>query len=177
MEHYFEWVGQTEIDLYEGRGTEALARVERTWPQLQRSLITRVQIVREQAHDLRGRAATAAATETSDTATRARLLTSAGRDAQRLDREGTPLAAAFAHGLRASVASLRGDGAAARRELERCERAFADDELKPHAMAARRRRGRLIGGDVGRALAESADRWATDQGIRNPERFFAMFGI
>ncbi|HUF47201.1 MAG TPA: protein kinase [Vicinamibacterales bacterium] len=176
-EHYFEWVGQTEIDLYEGRGAEAMARVERTWPVLQGSLITRVQIVREQAHDLRGRAATAAAVETSDAAARARLLADAERDAQTLDREGTPLATAFAHGLRASVASIRGDRETALRELDVCERTFAADELVPHAMAARRRRGCLLGGDEGRALAQSSDEWAAGQGIRNPDRFFAMFGV
>jgi eukaryotic-like serine/threonine-protein kinase len=43
-------------------------------------------------------------------------------------------------------------------------------------MAARRRRGQLLGGDEGRALVESVDVWATAQTIRSPDRFLRMFG-
>jgi hypothetical protein len=46
--------------------------------------------------------------------------------------------------------------------------------MKLHAMAMRRRRGELLGGDEGRALIAAADEWMTSQGIRNPVRMAAM---
>jgi hypothetical protein len=174
QEHYFEWAGQTEIDLYEGLGAAAVERVNGRWRALQGSLITRVQVVRVQAVDLRGRAAAALAA--ADPATRARLLPGVERDARTLDAEGIGLASAFAHRLRASAAVVGGDVEAALAELASAERAFGDLDMVLHATAARRRRGQLTGGDAGRADVAAADAWAASQTIRNPDRFFGMFG-
>ncbi len=48
-------------------------------------------------------------------------------------------------------------------------------EFRTLAAAARRVRGRLLGGDAGRALVAQADQWMSSQGIRNPDRMTALF--
>ena len=176
QEHYFEWMSQVEADLYEGNGPAAIARVDATWKALQRSLLTRVQIVRTQTVDLRGRAASAAARATRDAYARARWLTVAERDARQLDRENVGYAHAFAHRLRASVAAVRGDTGAATQALLASERAFAEADMSLHATATRRSRGMLVGGDEGRQLVQDADAWAAGQKIRDPGRFLGVFG-
>jgi hypothetical protein len=46
--------------------------------------------------------------------------------------------------------------------------------MRLYAAAARRRLGRLIGGDAGKALLVEADTWMASQGIKNPARMTAM---
>ena len=43
-----------------------------------------------------------------------------------------------------------------------------------YAVSARRQRGRLLGGDEGRSLVESADASLAAQLVRNPERMAGM---
>jgi hypothetical protein len=43
-----------------------------------------------------------------------------------------------------------------------------------YAAAARWQRGRILGGEEGRALVVSAERWMTEQGIVNKARMAAM---
>jgi hypothetical protein len=43
-----------------------------------------------------------------------------------------------------------------------------------YAAAALRSRGKLLGGEQGRALSAQAEKWMQDQEILNPERMIAM---
>jgi hypothetical protein len=43
-----------------------------------------------------------------------------------------------------------------------------------HAAAARRRLGRLVGGDEGATLVGAADAWMHAQDVRRPERMTAV---
>jgi hypothetical protein len=43
-----------------------------------------------------------------------------------------------------------------------------------YVAVARRRRGELMGGDVGRSLIDTANAWMIGQSIKSPERMTAM---
>jgi serine/threonine protein kinase len=51
--------------------------------------------------------------------------------------------------------------------LQRAEQGFTDAQREGDAAAVRRRRGQLLGGDEGKALVGAAERWFTEQGVRN----------
>jgi predicted Ser/Thr protein kinase len=77
--------------------------------------------------------------------------------------------------LMAGAANLSGDVAAAVRHLETAEEMFVTAEMAAYLAAARRQRGRLIGGDEGRELVAEADGWLRGQGIRNPHAWARMY--
>jgi hypothetical protein len=176
IEHYFEMLCLTEIDLYEGHGLPAWTRVNTRWRDLKRSLLMRVQTARVQSFDLRARSAIAAAWRAADHAERATLLGVAGRDARRLEREGAPYAGGFAHAIRAGVAAAAGDRDRAAAHLREAEIVFRDQDMQLHAVAARRRLGALMGGDSGRDLVAEADRWLAGETVRDPARFIQTLG-
>src|SRR5262249_56598954 len=72
--------------------------------------------------------------------------------------------------LEAGVARASGDDAAAVARLAAAEDLLVAAELHLMAMAARRQRGRVVGGSDGAALIATADRWMTAQGIGDPAR-------
>jgi hypothetical protein len=47
--------------------------------------------------------------------------------------------------------------------------------LKLNGIAAKRVRGRLMGGDEGRALVRAADEMMLGEGLREPERIATLF--
>jgi serine/threonine protein kinase/tetratricopeptide (TPR) repeat protein len=85
---------------------------------------------------------------------------------RKLQRVGAPAVASTAHG-RAALALARGLPAEAITLLERAETTFLDYQREADAAAVRRRRGQLLGGDEGKALVTSAERWFVEQGVRN----------
>ena len=176
VEHYFELVGLTEIDLYEGNGAAAWDRVSSAWRVLTHSLLMRVQVVRTQLTHLRGRTAVLAARQTSDRSLRDRLLATADRDVRAIEREGTAYAAALALLLRGSISVTRGDHARAIDEFRRAEDQCLAQDMRLHMAAARRARGLLLSGDEGRAVVGSAGAWMSAQLIGDPDRFSQMLG-
>lgn len=94
-QHYWSTLSLAHLDLYEGKGTDALRRIDRDWHRADRAFVFQVQIVFLEALHLRGSACLAAATERSGTA-RAGLLKRAERDAKTLDRHADPYAPACA---------------------------------------------------------------------------------
>jgi serine/threonine protein kinase len=153
LQHYFELLAQTQIDLYEGDADGAWGRVEAVWKVLGRSYLLRIQSVRIEASFLRARAALALAL--ARPAAARPLLAEARRLARRLDRERAPWASAFAEQVRALIAIAGGDRAGAEARLERAERAFAAADMGLFASVLRLRRGQLDGGPAGAA-------WQTD---------------
>ncbi|WP_437333199.1 serine/threonine-protein kinase [Sorangium sp. So ce394] len=167
IQHLSTVNAQALLDMYAGRGADAWSRVSATWRAIESSGLMRVQIMRIQALDLRGRAALAAAEAAAHPAP---LLRAACRAAAALAAEEMPWSRAYARLLRAGVASMRGDDRAARVELEAAIAGFDAREMELHAAAARRRLGELLSGDEGRAVVAAADASMGRRTVRRPER-------
>jgi hypothetical protein len=172
LQHYFELLAQTQIDLYEGDAETAWRRVEAAWRTLERSYLLRIQSVRIEASFLRARVALASALATPAAAPP--RLAVARRLARRLDREGAPWASAFAEQIRALLAVAAGDRAAAEARLERAERAFAAADMGLFASVLRLRRGQLDGGPAGTAWAAEARTALGTQAIADADAMARM---
>ena len=59
IQHWYELIAETQIDLYQGDGERAYRRFVAGWPALRRSLLLQMQHTRHVAVHLRGRAALA----------------------------------------------------------------------------------------------------------------------
>jgi hypothetical protein len=174
-QHSWELYARGEVDLYAGRGPEALSYVNQCWPALRRSLLLRIQGTRIESVYLRARSALMAGVDraTAPDARRA-LFRGAERDAGRLARESALWASGVSGLVLAGVAASRGDRPRAAGLLSEVERRFDATAMPLHAAVARRRRGELLGGQDGRALVQQADGWMAAHAIRNPARMAAM---
>jgi hypothetical protein len=172
LQHFFELLALAEIDLYCGEGMAAWTRVRERWPALKRSLLLGIQELLIHALALRARSGVAAAA--LDSGERRLLLSSAERDARRIEREGAVWGNGLSFAVRAGVAWKRQKREEAHSFLIAAENAFETAEMGLHAAVARRCRGELLGGEPGELLLRAADRWLADQGVRNPERYAAM---
>ena len=170
VQHLTHYYGDTYIDLYEGDGEAAWRRAERTWPEIRASLLLRIQHVKVDVLQLRGRSAVAAAAgaRTPALAPRRRGVRPPARSPA--DGVGPGDGDADPGGRR----SIRGDEARCRRLLAEALARSEAAHMGLFAAAARRRLGGLLGGDEGRALVAEADAWMASQGIRNPARMAAM---
>jgi eukaryotic-like serine/threonine-protein kinase len=168
LQHYYELLAQTHIDLYIGDGESAYQRIEERWPKLERSMLLRIQVVRAEALFMRGRAALAAASATASGERRTRLLEELEQARQRLDRQPLPGAHAQANVLASGAARLRGDLEQAAQLLAQAESRFQTAEMDLCAAATRYRRGQLVGGSTGQRLISDAERWMHTETIRNP---------
>jgi serine/threonine protein kinase len=104
------------LDLYEGEPEQAHARVQRSWPALQRSFVMRFERLRAELHWLRARAALAYAVRSS--ALRTPLLAEASGAAARLLRESAPWAAAAGQLVLAGICAIRGEQTPALRHFD-----------------------------------------------------------
>lgn len=93
------------------------------------------------------------------------MLGEAQRWIRRLEGERADWTAGLSLGLRAGVASVRGDADLAQRLLAEAEPRLDEHALELAAAAARRARGSLLGGAEGRALAARAEAWRASQGV------------
>jgi tetratricopeptide (TPR) repeat protein len=171
--HLWELYGETQYALYAGDAASAWQRLGRTWPELVKSNLLRIQFHRIPLTLLRGSAAIATACA-RPVGERKALLRAAGKDASRLEKEGVGSAGASAALLRACILGAQGRPAEALEPLEAAARGFEAADMALHAACARRRKGQLLGGDEGRALIEAADATLSEQGIRNPSRWTAL---
>jgi serine/threonine protein kinase/tetratricopeptide (TPR) repeat protein len=173
VQHWCAMYMRTAAALYEGEGIGAHAEVEGSWPELDGSLMLRVESVRIESLYLRGNAAMAASGEGSDGE---HALSVAEKAARTLGRESgvfTP-ARPYAIALRAAAALARGQASRAAGLYDEAERAFGALEMGSHAAAARRRRGEIVGGEEGASLCGGADAWLRDHGWTRPDRAAAM---
>ena len=171
VQHYYDLLAQTHIDLYHGDGRSAHHRVESAWPLFTRSLLTRVQQVRIFANHLRARANLALAAAGHHAGTHSRALHIARRCAGKLERERMPWARAMAASIRASAAFLHRDRKASDRYLALAIDDFERAEMAMYAHAARRCRGAILDPARGHSEIAAADRWMTEHGIHAPGRF------
>jgi tetratricopeptide (TPR) repeat protein len=165
-----------QIQLYRGDGAAAWGLIDRTWPALRRSLLLRVQFIRTSMHFLRARAALAAAVAVDDSrpAEARSLLAVARRAARRLERERMPCPTAYARLIRGALAAVGGDSSQAVLRLTQAVACFEAVDMRLCAAAARRRLGEFLGGTRGQEEIDRADRWMSDQKIKNPASMAAM---
>ncbi|MBZ0231597.1 MAG: hypothetical protein K8M05_04550, partial [Deltaproteobacteria bacterium] len=164
IQHVLALQGTCEIDLYEGDGLGAWKRVTGAWPELERSLLLRIQHTKVFTLDVRARAAIASGDRDA--------LDDAERCVKRLLAEKLPWADALAHARQAGIAGARGQSEEARALLAR-----AADELEAlgigiPALTARLRLAALEGKSIEQAPAWQALR---EKGITRPERWMATF--
>lgn len=172
-QHFWDAMAGPQIDLYVGDAEAAWSRVEREAGPLARSLILRIQTARIEWGGLRGRAALALAAR--DAAKRAGLVRAAGREAQKLDREGVAWAKPFAALLRAGIAGVREDRRAVVAELAAATAGFEAADMPFMAAVARRRWGERQGGVEGIATLRDADAFMQKQGVKDPIRMAASW--
>jgi eukaryotic-like serine/threonine-protein kinase len=165
-----------QIELYRGDGAAAWGLIDRSWPALRRSLLLRVQFIRTAMHFLRARAALAAAVAVrrSSPGKARSLLAIARRAARRLDRERMPCPTAYARLIRGAVAAIEGDPSRAVPRLTAAVACFEAVDMRLCAAAARRRLGEFLGGTRGQEEIDRADRWMSQEQIKNPANMVAM---
>ena len=104
-----------------------------------------------------------------------RFLLQAGRDAQRLEREGQGWAVAHAHFIRAAIAACEEDPIRAVANLSSAAALYEQADMPLNAQLMRYRLGEVQVDDETRALREAAERWLQDQGIVSPPRWAGMY--
>jgi eukaryotic-like serine/threonine-protein kinase len=163
---------QTDIFLYKNQPLEAWNFLESQWPALSRSLVLRIQIIFIEAQILRARSllALAAGEQKHKKMSVQRVLSLVDDCARKLDDQKAPWASALALHFRACAAATRGNDRDALELIATAEKGLAEAHLAPYAMAARRRRGEMIGGDEGEALIQSADMTLASLPVKNPAR-------
>jgi hypothetical protein len=163
IQHCNATFSDVQTALYSGDGPRARELIEGRWPDLEGSMLLRVQQIRVRAIHFRGSAHAAA----GDSAA------AIEREARRLDREA-PWARALGTLLHAAARKRRGDLDGAITLVDRAADELAAADLHLYAACAQRRHGALAGGEAGAAEIAAADDWLATQGIRNPDRMTSM---
>ena len=174
LQHFYALVARSNGDLYAGDPRRAYRRLVETWPRLQQSFLLHFQITRIQALEMRARVAAALAMVTRG-AEQKRLLDETARWTRRIQAERFPFCQAMTMLLRAEQSLARGEAESANTLFSDATLALDALEMSAYASAARRRRGLLVGGEEGRALVVKADQHLVENGVRNPERFAAIY--
>lgn len=165
---YMNFLTRVLVDLYIGRGEEALARVESTWPALRRGMMLSIPYFGEDLHQLRARAMLTVAAKKSAAGERddaAHLLAMARAAAKVLDGMIEPSARGHAELVRAGIARIRGDKKDAMAALERAVPILERAQLNLYAQAARLSLAELSGSPT---TADRVEAWMKDQGIVKP---------
>jgi hypothetical protein len=175
LEHFIELHNQIEISLYVGDGADAMARIQKSWPALRRSLLLVVQPLRILLSCARARAAICSAGRESSAVARRDLLALAARDIRIIRRQRAGWGLGLAELQQGGVEALSGRDEAAIQAYQRAQTFFEEAGMLLHSAAARRNRGLLAGGDAGRELVAAADRDFAAESILNPARLAAGF--
>jgi hypothetical protein len=171
IQHTFGLLSLTLVDLYEGDGPTASARVEAAWPALRSSGLLFNQLVRIRMRELRARAAlAAAAARGGDRA----LIALARAEADHIGREGRAWADPLARRLEARIALLEGDPATAAALLAAAAVGFESADMRLAAATATHRRASLVGGDRARLAALQARALLCSQGVRDPDAMIRL---
>jgi hypothetical protein len=169
--------GAVLIDRYVGEPREAWRRIREQWTAITQSKILVVNIVRTTLAAERGTAALAMASG-PDAADYVRIARDCARE---LSREKIRHARALGGLLQARIAHIAGDSRRALTEMTNASLELETVGLGKHALCARRVVGSLMGGKMGRALADEMDDELRRQGVVNPPRFVELmipgFGV
>ena len=161
-------MSQVYLDLYAGQGAAAWARLEDAWPQNQGlGPVARGAVARNLRDELRAGGDGGGGETNAPVHWRA-----VARCAAELERQELPFCHAFARLTRALLAQHRGDGAGAMEGVQRAEAQMAAADLGLFRQAVRHLRGRMMGGDIGRALMDEAEASLHAEGAMVPARIF-----
>ncbi len=167
---YLNMIAGAHIELYEGRGREAHARVLRDWRSLRWGIAFRAQITRFGMRTARGLAALSAYDETREP----RLLADAEACARAIFAERVTWSSCFAGIIAAGAQLRRGRPEQALGELQRAEERAEQTGMLLHHALLRLRRGQLVQGDAGRALVAEARAFMQEENIAEPESMANM---
>lgn len=173
FQHWNAFIAATEVDLYQGQVDAALERLQRTWPEVKRSLILRFQKMRIDGNFLKLRCALAAAAQ-APVAARADHLRRARAATSKIETEHMPWSHPLALLGHAGVAALEERRDEARSLLEEAARGFDDADMALHATVARYTCGRLGDDDDAEVQARRATGWLREREVVNPASFAAM---
>jgi hypothetical protein len=175
LTHYYELLANTQIDLYLGNARSAYERVERTWRDLKRAMLLRIQNVAIESWYLRARACLAlAATGAADLAERRALLRQAAYAARQIEAEAMAWGAPLAALVRATIAHVGGDAQRAVAGLRSAAAGFAAADMYLFATVTNRRLAALVAGSEGAALDEASGAFFRSQGIVDPDAMTRM---
>jgi hypothetical protein len=150
--HYTLLTARTQILLYEGRASEAVAEMDREWASVDRALLLHVELVRIYMLFLRARCALANGS-----------IHQAAQDCKALERIRAPFAAACAKQIAAALAWNAGRRESARDLLHSAAQKFTETGFLFFAHSAAWRREQLFRDGT------SESEWMAAQGVRNPE--------
>ncbi len=169
--HFNAAVSHAYLDIMAGFGAAALERLDRCGKEIRSGGFLRVQTLRVSLSSARLRAHLVE----HERGGKPEHLAAAAVEARRLEREGVEYASALATLGRAAIAYRSGDEARALRILSDAEAACEDVSFGLYAIASRRRRGQLLGGDEGRAMVDACDRLVRAQRFKSLESFYRLW--
>ncbi|HVZ87780.1 MAG TPA: AAA family ATPase, partial [Polyangia bacterium] len=163
IQHWYQLIADTQIDLYEGDGAGAHRRFEEGWPALRRSLLLQMQHTRNVALHLRGRAALAGALASDGSTREARLRVARG-SSRKIAPRGW--GAAMTTLLEAGIARAEHRDAEATAGLGR-----AIEQTGSHGLALFQAAARVAAGD---GEAAAGERWMQAAGVQAPRALARM---
>ena len=170
LQHYTSLVALAQIEVYTGDYEVAWKHIEGQLKPLEKSMLLRIQGLRIDAMQLRGRLALASAFGEN----RVARIKIAAAVAGQIARENMIYADPYAALIRAGIAHRRGDLDSAVTLLEKALKEFEAADMTLYAVVTRHRLGEMIGGDRGRELRAAANEWMSGQLIRNPARIMNL---
>ncbi|AKV03022.1 serine/threonine protein kinase [Labilithrix luteola] len=174
LAHYFHLVARTQISLYRGDTDEAFQRISREWSRVVLSMNLHVQNFRVTLRHLRARTALAHAAKTSSRIERFRLVRLVQSEAKKLGQEDVAWAKPITAAVESGLLAIGGDTEGAIERLGVAADGYRALEMHLHAATADYERGRMLGGDRGRALLRRAEAWMIDEHVVAPERLAAL---
>jgi serine/threonine protein kinase/tetratricopeptide (TPR) repeat protein len=169
VQHCYHTQARCHTDLYAGDYEAAHVTMERTYPRFLRAQYHRVEIMRVEVLELRGRCLVALAAH--DARRRPELLGVARRLAARLLREPAAWSAPLGLVIQGACAAQDGQSERAAELFGDAGARFEQLDMHAHALMARWNRDRLLGGQERTAADEAAQQWASEQGIADAERW------
>jgi hypothetical protein len=172
IQHWYEWLARAELALYRGDVDEA--RFAPGFAALERSLLTRNQMLRAAAVWTRARLALAEAATTSDRGRQAQLRAIARRACERLRRERAAYVDVFVALLEGALSAQEGEAAAARACFDHAAQLARQQRRRLYVLVAERRAAEQADDLL---TKEGLDRLARldaalrDEGIADPDRF------
>jgi hypothetical protein len=175
LQHFWYVSGRVETALYEGDADEAWSELGQMWTQLKRSFLFQNQLIRILAHFLRIRAALAKSAVTESWWKRWWYRRAASSSIRSLEKERMDWSEPMVKLGRAQLAQLDGEHQRAIELLDEASQLAEQQDMMLYALAARRRRGELLGSERGARLIRDAEEALQERGVDNPTRMCAMF--
>ena len=164
-QHYSAILSRIQIALYRGDAEGAWRLLGDLESILRQTYLRRVQFMRIEACNLRGRSALAMAAANPGSG---RFRAVARAEARRIASERMPWSNPIALVLQGGLAYLDGEKPLAVDCLHDAADRFERADMRLHSAAARRRIGALQGDAAGRELQRQAEAWMATQQIKNP---------